>query len=460
MLGTAARFLLLILFQVLTNPTNRREKDVLFSILRARGPRACSYRLQFLASTTIEPTRRPEEEPPGIFSLPPPVLPPNTAPWPGLKATASRRRGRRPLFFLVAVHQPFMGRWRCTSVGVVALILLLTAASHGRELPFKKSEQSFVYNHTLAKTLVEYASAVYMTDLTALYTWTCSRCNDLTQGFEMRSLIVDVENCLQAFVGVAHNLNSIVIAIRGTQENSVQNWIKDLIWKQLDLSYPNMPNAKVHSGFFSSYNNTILRLAITSAVHKARKAYEDINVIVTGHSMGGAMASFCALDLAMKLGSDSVQLMTFGQPRVGNAAFASYFAKYVPNTIRVTHGHDIVPHLPPYFSFLSHLTYHHFPREVWVHDSEGNTTEKICDDSGEDPDCCRCVSMFSLSIQDHFTYLGVDMEADDWSTCRIIAAQSVKQFQKELSSNIIMTKHNVDVSIVEPSVQTDWSSSR
>ncbi|CAL5061129.1 unnamed protein product [Urochloa decumbens] len=353
-----------------------------------------------------------------------------------------------------------MGRWRCTSVGVVALILLLIAASHGRELPFKKSEQSFVYNHTLAKTLVEYASAVYMTDLTALYTWTCSRCNDLTQGFEMRSLIVDVENCLQAFVGVAHNLNSIVIAIRGTQENSVQNWIKDMIWKQLDLSYPNMPNAKVHSGFFSLYNNTILRLAITSAVHKARKTYGDINVIVTGHSMGGAMASFCALDLAMKLGSDSVQLMTFGQPRVGNAAFASYFAKYVPNTIRVTHGHDIVPHLPPYFSFLSHLTYHHFPREVWVHDSEGNTTEKICDNSGEDPDCCRCVSMFSLSIQDHFTYLGVDMEADDWSTCRIIAAQSVKQFQKELSCNIIMTKHNVDVSIVEPSVQTDWSSSR
>ncbi|CAD6250993.1 unnamed protein product [Miscanthus lutarioriparius] len=61
---------------------------------------------------------------------------------------------------------------------------------------------------------------VYMTDLTALFTWTCSRCNDLTQGFEMRSLIVDVENCLQAFVGVAHNLNSIIVAIRGTQENS------------------------------------------------------------------------------------------------------------------------------------------------------------------------------------------------------------------------------------------------
>nr|CAB3455250.1 unnamed protein product [Digitaria exilis] len=96
--------------------------------------------------------------------------------------------------------------------------------------------------------------------------------------------------------------------------------------------------------------------------------------------------------------------------------------------------------------------------QVWVQDSKGNTTVQICDNSGEDPHCCRCISMFGLRIQDHFTYLGVDMEADDWSTCRIITTQSVKQFRKELASNIMMTKHNVEVSIVEPSIQTDRSS--
>uniref|UniRef100_R7W2M2 Lipase n=1 Tax=Aegilops tauschii TaxID=37682 RepID=R7W2M2_AEGTA len=298
-------------------------------------------------------------------------------------------------------------------VAVLALVLLLLSACHGRREFSVNHDQSLIYDHTLAKTIVEYASAVYMTDLTALYTWTCSRCNDLTQDFEMRSLIVDVENCLQICL------------------LSVQNWIKDLVWKQLDLSYPDMPNAKVHSGFFSSYNNTILRLAITSAVHKARKTYGDIGVIVTGHSMGGAMAAFCALDLAIKLRSDNVQLMTFGQPRVGNAVFASYFAKYVPNTIRL----------------------------VWIDDSDDNTTEQICDASGEDPNCCRCLSILSLSIQDHFTYLGVDMESDDWSTCRIITAQSVERLRKDLASNIIMTKHGVEVSIVENSMQTDWSSS-
>lgn len=56
--------------------------------------------------------------------------------------------------------------------------------------------------------------------------------------------------------------------------------------------------------------------------------------------------------------------MTFGQPRIGNAAFATYYSKLVPHTIRVTNEHDIVAHLPPYYSHFPQKTYHHFPREV------------------------------------------------------------------------------------------------
>ncbi|KAL6648160.1 hypothetical protein ACP70R_012384 [Stipagrostis hirtigluma subsp. patula] len=350
-----------------------------------------------------------------------------------------------------------MGRRRWVVQAAAATVVLLLAASHGggTETGFRNSQQGSVFNYTLAKAVVEYAAAVYMTDLTSLYTWTCSRCNDLTRGFEVTCIVVDVQNCLQAFVGVDHKLNAIIVAIRGTQQNSVQNWIMDMIWKQADLNYPNLPNAKVHTGFYSSYNNTLLRPAIMNAVRKARKSYGDINIIVTGHSMGGAIAAFCALDLAIALGSNNVHLMTFGQPRVGNAAFASYFAKYVPNTIRVTHEHDIVPHLPPYFFFLPQLTYHHFPREVWEHDVDGNTVFKVCDGSGEDPNCCRSVFVLFWSASDHLTYLGVDIEADEWSTCRIVLGRSVQQFQMELSSNILMSKNSVDVIIADHSVQID-----
>lgn len=66
----------------------------------------------------------------------------------------------------------------------------------------------------------------------------------------------------------------------------------------------------------------------------------------------------------VNFGVQNIQVMTFGQPRVGNAAFASYYSRHVPNTIRVVNEHDIVPHLPPYFYFFPKKTYHHFPREV------------------------------------------------------------------------------------------------
>ncbi|KAL0393219.1 UNVERIFIED_CONTAM: Lipase [Sesamum radiatum] len=284
---------------------------------------------------------------------------------------------------------------------IVGVFISLFVFSSCRELNLKvknkhnQQHQFASYNHTLARILVQYASAVYLSDLTELFTWTCSRCGGPTEGFEIIELIVDVQHCLQAFVGVAGDLNAIVIAFRGTQETSIQNWVEDLYWKQLDSDYPGVDDAKVHHGFYSAYHNTSLRPGILNAVQEAKELYGDIKIMVTGHSMGGAMAAFCGLDLRLSLGEQNVQVLTFGQPRIGNAVFASYYSQVVPNTIRVTNGHDVVPHLPPYYYYFPQKTYHHFPREVWLYNigfgSLIYTVEKVCDDSGEDPTCSRQV---------------------------------------------------------------------
>ncbi|KAL5995994.1 hypothetical protein ACLOJK_026067 [Asimina triloba] len=241
------------------------------------------------------------------------------------------------------------------------------------------------------------AGEVYMSDLTALITWTCERCGGKIQEFEIIELIVDVQYCLQAFVGVAQDPNAIIIAFRGTQEHR-HNWIEDLFWKQLDLNYPGVSDAMVHHGFYSAYHNTTVRTGVLNAVQKAKNFFGDLPIIVTGHSMGGAMASFCALDLTVNQGEKEVQVMTFGQPRIGNSAFSTYFSKHVPNAIRITHGHDMVPHLPPYYSYFPQKTYHHFPREVWLYSiglgSLVYKVEKLCDDSGEDASCSRHASLF------------------------------------------------------------------
>ncbi|KAL9683060.1 hypothetical protein QQ045_014874 [Rhodiola kirilowii] len=254
-----------------------------------------------------------------------------------------------------------MDRNRLLSFVLLVCCCSLFSFAGARELRF---EHKAVYNHTVATILVEYASAVYVSDLTDLFSWKCSRCDGVIEGFEILELVVDVQHCLQAFVGVDKGLHAIVIAFRGTQEHSIQNWIEDLYWKQLDISYPGMPNAMVHHGFYFAYHNTTMRLGILNAIKTAKEIYGEMKIIVTGHSMGGAMASLCGLDLAVNHDANEVQVITFGQPRIGNAAFASYYSQLVPNMIRVTNNHDIVPHLPPYYTHFPQKTYHHFPREV------------------------------------------------------------------------------------------------
>ncbi|TYI09501.1 hypothetical protein ES332_A09G077500v1 [Gossypium tomentosum] len=290
------------------------------------------------------------------------------------------------------------------SLIILIILTCLIAPSCGRELQVKHKDRQAVYNRTLATILVEYASALYMSDLTELFTWTCARCGGLTKGFEVIELVVDIQNCLQGFVGVAKDLNAIVIAFRGTQDNRV----KDLFWKQLDLKYPGMPNAMVHHGFYTAYHNTTIRPGILYAVKKAKEFYEDLDIMVTGHSMGGAMASFCALDLKS-----------------------------------VTNEHDIVPHLPPYYSYFPQKTYHHFPREVWLYNlglgSVVYQFEKVCDGSGEDPDCSRSVT--GSSITDHLNYYGVDLTFIRWRSCRIVMDPRVEEFGKtDDKGNIVLSR--------------------
>ncbi|KAM5569062.1 lipase [Rosa sericea] len=328
---------------------------------------------------------------------------------------------------------------------LLAVVACLFGCSSGRELRFKHKihSHSSVYNHTLATILVRYASTVYLSDLTELFSWTCDECNGLIKDFQMIELIVDIQHCLQAYVGVATDPNAIIIAFRGTQEHSIQNWIEDLFWKQLDIDYPGMPDAMVHHGFYSAYHNTTIRPGILNAVARAKEFYGDIGIIVTGHSMGGAMASFCALDLRVNQKENNVQVMTFGQPRIGNAIFATYYSKLVPKTIRITNGNDVVPHLPPYYTHFPQKTYHHFPREVWLYNiglgSLIYKVEKICDASGEDPTCSRSVK--GNSISDHLVYFGVDLMAKTWRPCKIVMGPGLLEHGRtDLEGNFVLSR--------------------
>jgi len=80
---------------------------------------------------------------------------------------------------------------------------------------------------------------------------------------------------------------------------------------------------------------------------------------VVGHSLGGALANLCALDLAAFLGTSYPvpQLMTFGSPRVGDQSFATLFNTAVPVATRFALTWDPVTLNPSYGMMGNPATY-------------------------------------------------------------------------------------------------------
>ncbi|MED6173292.1 hypothetical protein PIB30_058033 [Stylosanthes scabra] len=74
------------------------------------------------------------------------------------------------------------------------------------------------------------------------------------------------------------------------------------------------------------------------------------HVYVTGHSLGGALATLLALELSSnqlaKRGAISITMYNFGSPRVGNKRFAEVYNEKVKDSWRVVNHRDIIPTVP------------------------------------------------------------------------------------------------------------------
>jgi predicted lipase len=123
--------------------------------------------------------------------------------------------------------------------------------------------------------------------------------------------------------------------------------------------------------------------------------------LVTGHSLGGALAAVCALDLSLSglVDSSVLKLYTFGEPRVGDKLFAAAVDIAVPNAYRVVHWEDIVPHLPPEDAVIEH--YLHHEHEIWY--NEAFTSFTTCT-GNEDPNCSDSTNPLTRNVPDHLHY--------------------------------------------------------
>src|SRR5262249_14924008 len=142
--------------------------------------------------------------------------------------------------------------------------------------------------------------------------------------------------------------DTLIVAFRGTE--FVHDWLDDFDF--IAAPYEPIPGrGTVHQGFQLAYYSIRenLRKLVAQHASKCKK------LVITGHSLGGALAALTAPDLLNDVAARlSPSLYPWGEPRVGHGDFVSFFNTHVNICYRIVNVWDVVPHLPPVLAAYEH----------------------------------------------------------------------------------------------------------
>lgn len=138
----------------------------------------------------------------------------------------------------------------------------------------------------------------------------------------------------QAFAATSLDGALTILAFRGTQADRPKDLITDLTaWRS---RFPR--GGKVHTGFWEAY------CSLHEDIEKWLGDARPKRLVVTGHSLGAAMAALMA---ALH---EQAELVTFGCPLVGNRDFAERFGR---TAVRYVDCTDMVTTVP--YGFLGYV---------------------------------------------------------------------------------------------------------
>lgn len=250
------------------------------------------------------------------------------------------------------------------------------------------------YSQDTATRNLYFAYGAYC-NATSLSHWNCKWCAYIP-GFQLTYL--ETKDELQVFVGYDVEEDQIVISFRGT--HNIFDWLDD--FDIIKVPYPGVSGGEVHQGFYTAWKE--LKAGVMNATTILMDKYNNTEtpLLITGHSLGAAIAQLAAIDLrgyANSTGNDcEINLYTYGSPRWGNLIMANYFSYQIDENWRVVNHHDVVPTVP-----FEKSGYHHTWTEVWYTEYKPDLKYKICNDSGEDSSC----SYIERSAEDHLWYLDI-----------------------------------------------------
>tara|TARA_B100001996_G_C18563061_1_gene555375 strand:+ start:40 stop:924 length:885 start_codon:yes stop_codon:yes gene_type:complete len=130
-----------------------------------------------------------------------------------------------------------------------------------------------------------------------------------------------------------NNNNNLWIIFRGTYTFS--EFISDIDYSQ--VAYLNT-KMKVHRGFYKIFMN------IRNQIKEQLKNIKIENIFITGHSLGGAIATLLVADIYKEY--PNTYVYCFGSPRVGDKSFTNLINSNC-NVYNIVNQSDVVTTIPP-----------------------------------------------------------------------------------------------------------------
>ncbi len=165
---------------------------------------------------------------------------------------------------------------------------------------------------------------------------------------------------------IATSRDAIYVVFRGTK--TISEWISDATLTQVPYA-PVSGGGKTETGFTDVYES--INTAIIDEVNGLAASPAFTTLYVTGHSLGAAVATLAAPELARATRFSAPILYNFASPRTGDPTFAA-LVDALPTSWRVANTNDEVPKLPPAITVVFHgedptfLFYEHIDSEYAV----------------------------------------------------------------------------------------------
>ncbi|XP_073112069.1 uncharacterized protein [Elaeis guineensis] len=186
-----------------------------------------------------------------------------------------------------------------------------------------------------------FSSAESAMEAWAMLATSFGRTSFIKSDFEKICFLDNISTDTQATIWRDSLRRRLVIAFRGTEQAKWKDLRTDLMLVPAGLNPERLggdfnQEVQVHSGFLNAYDSVRNRIiTLIKDLIGSSESMPKWHVYVTGHSLGGALATLLALELS------SSQMA-----KVGNRRFAELYNEKVKDSWRVVNHRDIIPTVP------------------------------------------------------------------------------------------------------------------